>query len=310
MDITQANLAFFFRQANVQYGQTFTATPTWYEQVASVIPSSTRSNTYGWMARIPAMRQWVGPRTIHAVATHSRVVTNLPFELTDSLKSEDVRHDQFGLFNMNLQFMAQQAKKLADHQIANFLATNTTTTYDGKVVFATDHPVLGGDVVGNSSASQKNLYTSTDLTFDNYAAVRAGMMGLLGEDGKPLNVTPSVLMVPPQLESKGKLVLEADFLGNTGGTAPQSNIWKGTAKLLVVPELAAKPYNWYLLDTTKPIKPLMWQQEMAPRFSYLVSPTDLPVFMQRDFVYGVEAWGAAAETLWPLIACATSAGSY
>ena len=307
MNITQSALDMFFRQADLRFGKALASTPVWFSQVATLVPSSTRENTYGWMAKLPSLREWVGERTVHAISTHARRVVNKGYELTDGIMSEDIRHDQFGLFNMNLDLIAQQAKKWPDHQLRDFIYNNGELGYDGKYQFATDHPTLGGDVVGPDTSTQSNLFTGTALTFDNYAAVRAAMMSFKGEDGKPLSVVPDTLMVPPALESRAKLILESDFmsgiLANT--TAPQSNIWKNSAKLLVNPDLRSATY-WYLLDTSKPVKPWIWQQEMAPRFTYMVNPNDWNVFTNRKFLYGVEAWGAPAETLWWLAAAATA----
>jgi phage major head subunit gpT-like protein len=316
MEITQANLDLIFRQADLRFGQVLANTSTWADQIATTIPSNTRQVTYGWMARIPIMRKWVGSRSLNAIATHARTVTNEPFENTTVLERDDVEDDQFGIFNMNISFLAAQATKWPDQQLAAFLRiANTVIGYDGTGVYSTAHPVNGGDVSGGPAAgasNQSNLFVNTALTYDNYVAVRTSMMAYKGEDNQPLTVVPNLLVVPPQLEGAAKLILEADFLAgvNAVNTAPQSNTYKGTAKILMIPELADKPNNWWLLDTTKVVKPLMWQLRQAPRFTYLVNPADYNVFMQKQFVYGVDSRGAAAETLWFLSAAATSAGTY
>lgn len=319
MEITQASLDLIFRQADLRFGQVLANTESWADQIATTIPSNTRQVTYGWMARIPIMREWIGSRSLNAIATHARTVTNKPFENTTVLERDDVEDDQFGIFNMNISFLAAQAKKWPDQQLAAFLRTAAATTgYDGKAVFATDHPMNGGDVAGGPSGSaQSNLALNTALSYNSYVAARTAMMAFKGEDGQPLNVTPKLLVVPPQLEGVGKLILEADLLSNaftaTSGAssqATQNNVYKGTAKLLVIPELADQPNNWWLLDTSKVVKPFMWQLRQAPRFTYLTNPSDYNVFMQKQFVYGCDARGAAAETLWFLSYAGTSEAAY
>jgi phage major head subunit gpT-like protein len=314
MDIVQSNLEFLFKQADMRYGQLLAATPTWNGQIATEMPSSSRQVTYGWLARIPIMRKWLGERQIHALATHSRTVTNEKFELTDSLSVDDVEDDQFGLFNMNLSFMAAQAAKWKDQMIAQLLRDATSITgYDGKAIYATDHPVNGGDVSGGpTGTAQSNLNLNKALTYDNYVAARAQMMSFVGEDGQPLGVVPNLLVVPPQREGDAKLILEADFLSGiqANTTAPQANTYKGSAKILVVPELADKPNNWWLLDTTKVVKPYLLQIRNNPQFTYLTNPSDSNVFFQDRFIYGCKARGAAAETVWFLSLAGTSAGSY
>lgn len=314
MEVTQSNLDLIFRQADLRFGSTLAATSTWGSQIATEIPSSTRQVTYGWMARIPVMRKWVGSRSLNAISTHSRTVTNEPFENTTVLERDDVEDDQFGIFNMNIQFLAAQAKKWPDQQLASFVKqAYLVNGYDGVPVYSTSHPVNGGDVSGGpGTGTQSNLATSKALTYDNYVAGRTAMMSFKGEDNQPLGVVPNLLVVPPQREGDAKLILEADFLSGiqANTTAPQANTYKGTAKILVVPELADMPNNWWLLDTSKVVKPFMWQLRQAPRFTYLVNPNDYNVFMQKQFVYGCDARGAAAETLWFLSYAGTSEAQY
>jgi phage major head subunit gpT-like protein len=76
------------------------------------------------------------------------------------------------------------------------------------------------------------------LNATNYAAARAAMMSLTNSEGRPLGIRPSLLLVPPSLEAQAREILQAQFIigdPNTGGT--KSNVWQGTADLLVVSEL-------------------------------------------------------------------------
>lgn len=314
MEVVQSNLDLIFRQADLRFGQLLATTPVWNGQIATEIPSATRQVTYGWMARLPIMRKWLGERQIHAISTHQRTVTNDKYEFTDALDVNDVEDDTLGLFNLNLSMIASQAAKWKDQMLAQFLRdASTIIGYDGKAVYATDHPVNGGDVAGGpTGTAQSNLHLNKALTYDNYVAARAAMMSFVGEDRQPLGVVPDLLVVPPQREGDAKLILEADFLSGiqANTTAPQANTYKGSAKILVVPELADKPNNWWLLDTSKVIKPFLLQIRNNPQFTYLTNPSDANVFFQDRFVYGAKARGAAAETVWFLSLAGTSAGAY
>jgi phage major head subunit gpT-like protein len=80
-------------------------------------------------------------------------------------------------------------------------------------------------------------YGSKDtLNTTNYALARTAMMQYSNEEGMPLGIRPSLLVVPPSLESQAKEILQADLLGITG-EGSKTNVWKGTAELLVVPWL-------------------------------------------------------------------------
>jgi phage major head subunit gpT-like protein len=57
---------------------------------------------------------------------------------------------------------------------------------------------------------------------------------------------------------------------------------------------------WYLLDTTRAIKPLIWQLRKAPNLVRLDKETDENVFHNREFIYGSDARGNAGFGLWQL----------
>ena len=72
------------------------------------------------------------------------------------------------------------------------------------------------------------------LTAENHAAARQAMMGFRSDGGRILGVNPAVLVVPSALEAPALALLNATT-NETGG----SNIWHGTADLIVTPYLSA-----------------------------------------------------------------------
>jgi phage major head subunit gpT-like protein len=71
------------------------------------------------------------------------------------------------------------------------------------------------------------------LNAANYAGARTAMMGFKSDSGKPLALAPRLLVVPPSLEGAGLEILNAER-----DAAGATNVWRGTAELLVVPWLA------------------------------------------------------------------------
>jgi phage major head subunit gpT-like protein len=313
MEITQANLDIIFRGVDLRYQTAFDLTPNVSDKIAITIPAKGRQITFAFMDRLPRLRKWLGDRQVNAAYSHSRSVTISPYENTLALDKWDVKDDNFGLFNYAVDALGQEAKKWVDDITFEFIKTGAVTenSYDGVPLYSTAHPINGGGVTtGFGTGNQSNLFVSTALTYDNYASVRSKMMSWVGVDGHPLNTMPTALVVPPQLEGIARQILMGDFLPNTSGNAPQSNIWKGTAELIVVQELASMPNNWWMLDLSKPIKPYVVHMADAPTITSLTSPTDPNVFMAHQFLYGVEARGAATESLWFLSAAATSEAAY
>ncbi len=67
----------------------------------------------------------------------------------------------------------------------------------------------------------------------HYATARTALFNMKGDNGTPMGLTPNLLVIPPALEENAMEILNAER--NSAGA---TNVWKGTAELLVVPWLA------------------------------------------------------------------------
>ena len=258
--------------------------------LATTVPSSTRTNTYGWMGRLLKMRKWDGPRVIQNLNTHAYQLENEPYELTVGVDRDDIEDDQLGVYNPLFEELGRNAQKWPDQTLKTALQAGTTNLgFDGVAFFASTHPL-------NPAGNQANTFTSTALSAANFATVRAAMMGFTGEDGEPLGVNPDTLIVPPQLGDTALTILSAEF-GASGAT----NIQKGQAKVVIVPELANQATTWYLADTSNAIKGLVWQLRKAPEFVTKTALTDDNVFFEKQFIWGVDARGVAGYGPWFLM---------
>ncbi len=115
-------------------------------------------------------------------------------------------------------------------------------------VFMNDEYLYG--VRGRGSAGyglwQLAFGSKAPLTSANYEAARAAMMAFRGDEGRPLGVKPTMLVVPPSLEGAAMRILnngtrtEAvdDGMGGSNAVAI-TNEWAGTAKLVISHWLAA-----------------------------------------------------------------------
>lgn len=301
MDLTPSNLQVFFTGLQTNWEMGYELPPTWYEQVAMTVTSDTELETYGWMDRIPKMRQWVGPRTINNAPLRSRSVTNLDWELTESIPRNKFMDDRLGIYSQISKDMGWQAKKLHDQQLVTLIQANPTG-FDGLAFFSASHLTNIDDA---TSAVQSNLLTLA-LTPSNYSAARAKMRSWNGRDGQPMGSRGSLLVVPPSLEEAGLNILNSDFIapalfggGQTQvGSNDNKNLLKGSANLLVIDELENDPTAWYLLDNRGLIKPFLVQKRQEPNFVYLNNPTDPNVFWRKEYIFGTDSRSAYDVTLW------------
>jgi phage major head subunit gpT-like protein len=324
VDPTGANLQIFFTGLQVAWQGAYAQEAVFYNAISTTLPSDTELEQYGWMDKVSQLTQWLGPRTVNALPTRTRVVVNLDWQRTDSIPRNKFLDDKLGLFTFQAKDMGQATAKLHDLQLVKIIQGTATTqtgpavtgnpiAFDGVTFWNTAHPVDIDAGTGGPLGSYSNDFTTTALSPSNYAAGRASMRAYVGRDGIPLGIVPKLLVVPPQLEEVGKQIVESPLIApqtlanSTTQVGGQTNMWAGTAKLLVIDELANQPKVWYLIDDTRTIRPFVTQIRQAPEFVYLVNPNDPNVFWQKEFVFGVHVRSAYDVTI-PFLAARFGAG--
>lgn len=286
MIVNPQNLRGIYVGFNTLFNKALTTVEPLYKQIATVTPSTTDSETYAWLGDIPGMREWVGDREIQNLAASGYTIRNKDFELTIGIDRNAIEDDKIGLYNPSVEMLAQSAAMHPDELIFTLLASGfSVKCYDGEAFFSDAHKV------GKKTASNKG---TAKLSLEAYIAARASMMSLTNAKGRALNLVPDTLVVPPALEAKAREILVADFIDGT------RNTMQGTAKPLVVPQLAGHDSAWYLLSTSRPLKPLIYQERKKAKFVSKTAETDENVFMKKTFLYGADSRGNAGFGFWQM----------
>ncbi|WP_102226917.1 Mu-like prophage major head subunit gpT family protein [Acidimangrovimonas sediminis] len=268
-----------------------------YQRVATVVTATTKEQKYGWLGKIPNVREWIGARAVQNLEQHDYSIKEKPWELTLGVDRDDIETDNLGIYGPLFQEMGRSTGSKFEMLVFELLKSGfASDCYDGQSYFDTDHPVLDEDgktiTVANTDGgagtpwflldvnralkpiilqkrkdfefvsktkldddhvfmNKEFLYgadaranvgfgfwqfawgSKQTLDATHYAAARAALSGMKGDYGRPLGIMPNLLIVPPALESAGRKILNSE-LGANGET----NEWKGTAELLVVPWLA------------------------------------------------------------------------
>lgn len=292
--ITTATIAALQTTVNKRFREGFTKSSTFQERFVTTLPSNSRVGTYTWMDTLPIMREWVGPRTLNNLSNTDYQLTNKNWESTIACDRDDIEDDVLGVFANKVEMLGDTAAKHVDRQAVWALQNGTSELcFDGLSFFNDAHTL-------DPAGTQDNNFASTALNATNYASTRQAMMSYTDADGQPLGIMPNLLVVPPQLEDEARTILNAEFVAvsNAGVT----NIWRNSADLLVIPELANQATTWYLMDVSKPIKPLIWQQRRPVQLVSMTAPTDEAVFTTRQYRWGLDSRGAIGYSLWFLAA--------
>lgn len=285
MIINPQNLRGIYTAFNTLFTQAFDGQKPTYEKIATVVPSTTESETYAWLGDIPGMREWVGDREIQNLTGSDYTIKNKDFELTVGVDRNAMEDDKIGLYRPSIQMLGESAAMHPDELVYELLASGfTALCYDGKAFFAADH------VVGENAVSNK---LTDKLTSEAYKTARAMMMNFKNSKGRSLGLVPDLLVVPPALEAAARDILVADFVNGT------KNTMQGTADIHVEPRLKSDS-AWFLLCTKRPIKPLIYQQRKKAKFVSKTAETDDNVFMSKKFLYGADSRGNAGFAFWQM----------
>ena len=305
MIVNKQALEGIFFNLKTTFNKAFDAAPSAWEKVAMKVNSTSGENRYKWMDRFPRMQRWIGEKAVKQLKGHGYTIVNEDWEATIEVDRNDIEDDNLGVVGPETQMAGHSAKQLPD-EIVFELANQgfTALCYDGQPFFDTDHPV-GDGKDGTVSVSNKGTAALDVATLAaakaSYGATRTAMRGFKDDEGRPLGVRPNVLLVPPALEDVGRTLLTAERLEDG-----KPNIYKDTAEL-VVGDWLTSDTAWYLLDTSKPVRPFIYQERKAPMFVAMTDINSPDVFSRRKFKFGAEARAAGGYGFWQLAYGSTGA---
>lgn len=306
--VNRDSVSALFTSLKTTFNNAFAAAPSIWAKIAMKVPSSTGQNDYAWLSKFPKMRKWVGEKQVKSLEAAKYTVKNDDWEATVEVDRNDIEDDNLGIYGPQAQMAGESAKQLPDEIVAELVnGAFGAKCYDGQYFCDTDHVTgkdsSGADIVVSNKGTVALSCATLAAAQASYGAARTAMKKFKDEEGRPLGVAPNVLLVPPALEDTANLLMTTDRLEDG-----KPNPYKGTAEVVVEPRLTSDT-AWFLLDTSKPIKPFIYQERKAPVF---VSQTDMQaddVFSRKQFKFGAEARAAGGYGFWQLCYGSTGAGS-
>ena len=209
MLITPSNLKTLFTGFKAVFVGGLNQAPSQYQKLATIVPSTTGTEEYGWLGQMPGMREWIGERIVHGLEAHGYSIKNRKFELTVSVPREAIEDDTYCTFAPLMAELGRVAGAHPDELAFGLLKNGVTLKcYDGKPFFAGDHPV-------RNATGQLDEVSNVDL----------------------------------------------------GGTGPL----------------------WYVMDTSRTIKPVLFQDRKKANLVAMTAETDPNVFSKGQFDYGVDS---------------------
>lgn len=293
MLINKGTLSAIFVNLKTTFNNSFEAAPSQWNKIAMLVPSTGKSNDYHWLSNFPRMQKWIDEKSVKSLSAFKYSIVNDDWEATVEVDRNDIEDDNLGIYAPQAQMAGYSAKQLPDEIVFDLVSAGfSSLCYDGQYFFDTDHPVKGASV---SNKGTKALSVATSAAAQaSYGAARTAMKKFKDEEGRPLNINPNILLVGPALEDTARALLTVDRLEDG-----KPNPYKGTAELVVDARITSDT-AWYLLDTSKPVKPFIYQERKKPVFVEQTDPHVEDVFNRKKFKFGAEARAAGGYGFWQL----------
>ena len=117
------------------------ADPVW-KTLSTLIPSSTASNTYGWLSAFPQMREWVGERAIRSMSEHAYQIVNEKWESTLGVARTHIEDDNLAMYRTMARHMADEYARFMNRHLAKLISDGfENLCFDGQTFFSDSHPV-------------------------------------------------------------------------------------------------------------------------------------------------------------------------
>lgn len=223
--VTNALLQALLKTFKAEFQRVFGATPSNYADIATLVPSNTSGNVYGWLGQFPKLQEWIGDRVLRDIKQHGYAIDNKLFESTVDVPRTAIEDDALGIFKPLMAEMGRAAKVFPDELCFPLLQDGMNQLcFDGQNFFDAEHPV----------------YPKVD---------------------------------------------------GTGTATPVSNFEDGTDPA------------WFLMDTSRALKPLIFQERTKPEIEAQTNTTNDTVFMKDKFLYGIRYRCNAGFGFWQLAYC-------
>lgn len=283
--------------------------PYLHELACQKVQTSSQYVNQSVVASVPRIEQWIGAKNFRDMRAYTVTETLLTYAKNIEISRMMLETDSTGAVqNALTQLIGNPKADKEDLLVTSFLA-NAWLGYDGVALLSDSHP--------HSSSTGDNLTTSA-LSYPVLKAAKAAMRSFKDEDGTPLNINPTHLIVGPAQETIAYELtggqMRPTYVNASGAEAVSSvvvastitNALYGSLQPIVSPWITGN--QWALVDLGKPgLKPFF--DYVYRDFEAVVqnAMTDESRFMYDKFRFSVEMDRKYAAGAWQCIYGSVSA---
>lgn len=258
---------------NAVFDEVFAAQPPGAWQLyTEKLGTGSKINELDLLEAMPVVREWVGSKVFQAIRASSLSATVKKYEKSFAIDRLDLAADKLGMIGRRINMFMSDAGQICDKICFDTLVSNSgngPTCYDGKALFATDHPRSAGSTWANK--------TTTALSFSQHDTIMQAGAGLRDDNGEPMRIAYDTLIVGPknfkiasEITQSTERLAAVDNSGAESGTrvaaATIPNVFGGGQLTLVVDPRLVGTYDdyYYYLDSRRGPKPLVMFEFRSP----------------------------------------------
>lgn len=142
MLVNRSNLTILNQTFNAAFQGGFESVRPQWSRIATEVKSTTGEEKYAWLGKSTKFREWIGDRQYQNLKLHDYTIKNKTFENTVTVSRDDIDDDKYGVYNMPMQMLGEDAALHPDELVFTLLKNGFAgKCYDGQPFFDADHPV-------------------------------------------------------------------------------------------------------------------------------------------------------------------------
>ncbi|OHD53948.1 MAG: hypothetical protein A2Y33_12315 [Spirochaetes bacterium GWF1_51_8] len=232
-----------------EFGGAFAQAPVSYQLFTSEIIDTESITPFEWIGALPRVREWIGARHIEDMRNYDYTIKKRDWELTiripyrkfwESSKTQLAMFVRQRVSQLGTQFRKDYPSEIVVQALEN---GDTNLAYDNVAFFA------------NTGRANVNLIdgagTSTDNLIADIEKCRSAMKKFKDDQGRTLNITGDLAVIPPELEIKFMEITRAKLRDGS------DNVHFGSLEYVVDARLTDVS-DWYFIASNEFIKPVLF----------------------------------------------------
>lgn len=263
--------------------------------IFQIIQSNSIQETFVFLRGIPKMRHWTGDRVLNGFGWASFSMEKKDWEATVAITRDDLQFDRLGLIRPNIESLADSFPRHYLDFVVDLLANgDDRLAYDGQFFFDTDHNAGDGTSYSNKTTSAFSRAT--------WEVAETAPLALSDPDTQePLEVMWTDVVYGYAAQASIDAVFNSDsYVDGSGNVLPNRHFNKIPRERQHMLRGFGNSGKVFLLDLSKPIKPLLLQIVAGVSFEAYDDPHDWNMFNRKEAVYGIESQDNAAYGFWEL----------